>query len=102
MSFSERDLEEAISNQLGRYVWGELSGYDGDNLSINGVDYTLEYVDADYGDYDYSSQMWVVFRVDGQVYRKTGYYQSHYGSEWDGPLEKVSPREVTRIEWDAL
>lgn len=102
MSFSTRDLEEAIVSQFGRYAWSELSSYDGDNLTVNGEDYKFEYVDADYGDYDSSSRLWVVFKVDGQAFRKTGYYQSHYGSEWDGYVEKVEPKEVTRIEWDSV
>jgi hypothetical protein len=101
MSFDTYDLDRAVTNEFGSYAWGEAQHYDGRNLPINGVDYTFEYVDSDYGDYDYSSQMWVVFKVDGQAYRKTGFYQSHYGSEWDGRLEKVTPREVTKIEWDA-
>lgn len=104
MTFSTHELEAAILDQFGRWAWGSLEGHDGDNLVINGVDYTFTHVadGPEHADYDSSSSLWTVFKVDGKTYRKHGYYQSHYGSEWDGYIEEVKPREVTRIEWDAV
>jgi hypothetical protein len=34
---------------------------------------------------------WVVFQLGTQLFRKSGYYASHYGTDWDGPLEEVRP-----------
>jgi len=41
--------------------------------------------------------IWFVFEVKdtGQLFKKSGYYASHYGTDWDGPLEEV--RAVQRM-----
>jgi|SRR6185436_1829797 len=41
--------------------------------------------------------IWFVFEVKdtGQLFKKSGYYASHYGTEWDGPFEEV--RAVERM-----
>ena len=39
--------------------------------------------------------IWVVLRIGDQLFKKEGYYASHYGSDWDGDLTEV--HEVQRL-----
>lgn len=36
-------------------------------------------------------EMWIVFSLGDQFFRKTGYYSSWDGSSWDGALVEVEP-----------
>lgn len=33
----------------------------------------------------------IIFKVGDQYFEKIGYYMSHYGTDWDGPLREVIP-----------
>jgi hypothetical protein len=46
---------------------------------------------AEEGGEGQGEDIWFVFRVvdTGQLFKKSGYYASHYGTDWDGPLEEV-------------
>jgi hypothetical protein len=35
----------------------------------------------------------VVIRVGTQLFRKNGYYASHYGTDWDGSVDEVVSSE---------
>jgi hypothetical protein len=63
-------------------------------LNIDGVSYTAEWVE-DHGGMDKGSDRWVVFKVGDQLFKKSGFYASHYGTDWDGPLVEVKPVEKT-------
>lgn len=36
---------------------------------------------------------------DSKFYMKTGYYASHYGTDWDGSFTEVTPKAVVKTEW---
>jgi hypothetical protein len=42
---------------------------------------------------------WILFQVEGQFFRKYGYYNSWDSPEWDGKLVEVVAREVTIIKY---
>ena len=89
MTYTLRDLEAAMEATYGSY-WADIKWSiekNGDTININGEDYKVEYV---------------TFKVDNKTYQKTGYYQSHYGSEWDGPVFEVRPKQVTVTEWERV
>lgn len=44
----------------------------------------------------------LVFRIGDRHFRKTGYYDSWAGGEWDGELEEVRPREKTIVVYDSI
>lgn len=73
-------------------------GYSNGKVTIDGDEYEWEYVEniGGEGEGEYRA---VVFRVGDQLFRKEGYYQSHYGSDWDGNLEEVEAFEKTVTDY---
>ena len=82
--------------------WGEVHWGDVDTLTIDGVDYPLEVVESHGGGEGDGSEVWVVFKVDGRLFRKSGYYASHYGTDWDGSLEEVEAFEKTVTDYRTI
>lgn len=104
MSLNPYAVQDALNNWSGYDVWGSFDWHAKQNnheVTIDGTTYPVEFVEfgPDHADYDSSSALYVVFKVGDETFRKWGYYQSHYGSEWDGDIEAVKPREVTKTEW---
>jgi hypothetical protein len=49
-----------------------------------------------YKNYDgWEEHIWVVFEIQGKLYKATGTHTSYTGSEWDRELKEVSPKEKT-------
>lgn len=87
----------------GDYCWESLPyclERNGDQINIDGKAYTVEFVEHRDSDEEYTSQMHTIFKLDGVAYKKRGYYQSHYGSEWDGAITRVNPKTITVTEWE--
>lgn len=61
-------------------------------LFIDGKMVDYETVETS-GGMDKGSLASVTIRIGDQYFRKSGYYASHYGYDWDGPLDEVFPRE---------
>ena len=57
-------------------------------VEVNGTVYDVTTVE-DYGGMDMGSTRYIVFEVDGRLFRKDGYYASHYGTDWDGDFREV-------------
>lgn len=51
------------------------------------------------GGMDEGSAASVVFKVGDQLFKKDGYYQSHYGYDWDGDLYEVEAFEKTVTDY---
>ena len=75
------------------YGWLEMEGV---RLNIDDHQEIIKVVDET-GGMDAGSDASVVIRVGDQLFRKQGYYQSHYGYDWDGDFSEVEPyaRTVT-------
>lgn len=67
---------------------------DGATLLVEGVEYPVERVDS-YGGMDMGTELWVVFKIGDQLFKKYGAYYSHDGSYWDGSLNEVKPVQKT-------
>lgn len=98
-------------------LWGEL-GYDLNRTTrynvttqtqepvepkvVRGV--TLKCVE-DFGGMDMGSERYVVFSMTDETgtryFRKDGFYQSHYGTDWDGEFREVKPVEKTITVYEA-
>lgn len=95
-------IDRAMTDQYGGW-WSDLGWQiesKGNQIVIDGETYTVEFVELHDSDDEYTSQMHVIFKLNGVAYKKRGYYQSHYGSEWDGAVTRVEPKTVTVIEWE--
>lgn len=57
-------------------------------VTVNGETYEVKVVE-DFGGMDQGSTRYVVFEVDGRLFRKDGFYASHYGTDWDGDFREV-------------
>jgi hypothetical protein len=44
---------------------------------------------------DDKTDVWVVVEVSGRFFKKTGYRERYYSTEWDGILTEVSPVSKT-------
>ena len=46
-----------------------------------------------FGGMDKGTTRWIVYKVGNRLFRKNGWYASHYGSEFDGDFSEVRARE---------
>lgn len=103
MSLTPAQVELALNNQSEYGLsWSEISWGDGpDVLIIDDVEYPFELVDTETGGegHDHTST-YIVFNVGEQTFKQTGYYMSHYGNDWDGPLTEVVAVEKTITVWE--
>lgn len=96
-------IDSAMSSVYGGYFWDNLDyaiKTHGDVVTLDGKEYKVEYIEMLDCDYEYSSQMHVIFKFGDKTYKKRGHYQSHYGSEWDGSITEVTPKTITVTEWE--
>jgi hypothetical protein len=95
LRYGEDTSYEEYGEDAAAEFWSELK-YKSDRYTVivDGVDYKAEHVDS-YGGMDKGSDIWVVFRLGDQLFKKSGFYASHYGTDWDGPLVEVKPVEKT-------
>ena len=101
MTLTAQDIESALEEHNSYFYWGELTySFSDTKLFVGGVGYDVEVVETHDDDQEWAYNTWVVFKVGEQVFRKTGYYRSHDGEYWDGPLVEVVPSEKTVIVWE--
>lgn len=107
MSFTAADVEEAFLNEAFEapswrdksvFVpvdsWSELDATEG-RVTLNGEVYPfkgVEHIGGGEGSGEYTA---VIFEVGGRLFRKEGWYASHYGSEFDGDFSEVEVYEKT-------
>lgn len=64
-------------------------------LRLRGKDVEVKRI-ADFGGGEgQGEQTWVVIQVGSQLFRKDGFYQSHYGTDWDGDFREVKEQQKT-------
>ena len=60
----------------------------------------------DFGGKGQGENRWIVFKVTNaegeRLFRKSGYYASFYGTDWDGELEEVVAKEKTVTVFEAV
>ena len=102
MSVSVEDVRTVLEDDLG-FRWERLAYSQNSPIAalvIDGEKYEFEIVDVKTGsEGDWQTEVYVVFRVGDQHFRKTGYYASHDGEYWDGTLSEVVGKPETYIVW---
>ncbi len=86
------EINEAVRNVDD--FWYELD-YRPRGLSLRGETVVPKVVEADTGGEGHGESCHYVFQVGDQLFRKDGYYASHYGTDWDGSLYEVQAVERT-------
>lgn len=77
------------------YSWSELAYGDvPETLSLRGEDVPVTHV-IQVGGEGQGDEIWFVIQVGDQLFRKDGYYASHYGSDWDGDFSEVRATQKT-------
>lgn len=110
MDFSIADLRLALAQWTNREVRGydDVDDFDEDDIDWSELSYSLTEKDPyetvlgkvwvvhEEGGEGQGDHAEVVFTVDNRrFFRKTGYYASFYGFEWDGPFREVKAVEKT-------
>ena len=95
------DTSYAFAGEYQYGVWRELKYGTPVDVKLQGERVTLTTVD-DYGGEGKGDDLWVVFTAGTQLFRKSGYYASGYGYEWDGELEEVRAVEKTIIVYESI
>lgn len=103
--------EDLLTNATLSGKWGSQQGVqefasslEPDDVLTNG-DYKLTVVDAFTGREGGPEETWIVFYIDDAdnvLYRYNGYYSSYDGTFWEGPIEFVEARPVTRTEYFSI
>lgn len=109
--FTARDLESMVDNEEVEYdysgstetmggseFWSEIQ-WGSDHFVFPGIGKATRVDSA--GGMDEGSNIWTVFEVGGRLFRKSGYYASHYGTDWDGAFEEVFPEQKTITVYSA-
>ena len=79
---------EDLWREFDSYKWVEIPGFG-----------RLEVVEYDGGGEGHGEYIYLVFKIGDRYFRKTGYYASFDGSNWDGSLEEVEPFEKTVTDY---
>lgn len=82
-------------------TWGSIAYGDGPKaLPLRGQMVPLVLVKQE-GGQGQGDEIWCVVKIGDQLFRKEGYYASHYGSDWDGDLYECEAvaRVVTFYEY---
>lgn len=118
MSFTAEDVAEAVENgkaktfnkrlaESDKYPdrdgWSEVDGWDSlyedtGSIEINDTVYDFKIVE-NIGGMDEGSYAALILEIDGRLFRKEGYYASHYGTDWDGTMEEVEAYEKTVTDY---
>lgn len=105
MTISVKTVQKATEDSYDFY-WGDVAYYSADqtgSLEIDGEVVEYKVLDSySGGEGDWRSDIFVILSIGGKVFKKTGYYQSHDGSYWDGPLTEVKEIEKTVKVWDEV
>jgi hypothetical protein len=103
-NYTAREVEQAIEGHDYFDGWGEIKwSNEGDvalEIPLNGETVPVTKV-ASFGGEGQGDEIWVVVQVGTQLFRKDGYYASHYGSDWDGDFEEVAAREKVVTVYEA-
>lgn len=69
-------------------------------LTLRGEAVSFKYVAGKSPHEGGGEDVWSVIQVGTQLFKKPGYYASHYGTDWDGDLKEVHAisRSVTFYE----
>jgi hypothetical protein len=99
LRYAEEELDWAEYGSFINYSDAQNRYYDVPGLGIVKI--------ADYNDYDsdknydgWEEQLFVVFDIGGTLYKATGTYTSHVGSEWNEELKVVVPKEKTIVVYE--
>lgn len=99
MSLTAKNVHDTLENETDFY-WDELEYREIEALWVLGERYDFEVLDSKFGEEgDWHANTYIVFKVGDQTFRKTGYYASHDGQYWDGPLVEVEGHPETVIVW---
>jgi hypothetical protein len=86
--YTARQIKQAIEDS--DYRWYDLSYCVHSIIPIDGVAVGVTLVDQEGGE-GQGEHIWFVIKIGDQLFRKEGYYTSHYGTDWDGPFSEVEP-----------
>lgn len=84
------EIEAAVEADSSWY----LEKGQGATITLRGESVAIEAVDT-FGGEGQGDDIWVVVRVGDQLFKKSGYYASHYGTDWDGDVTEVKPVQKT-------
>lgn len=90
------EVADALRTKPG-YVFRES----GHKIRLRGESVEIILV-ASHGGEDEGPDCWVIAKIGDQLFRKKGYYTSHEGTYWDGPLTEVRPEEKTVTVYTAV
>jgi hypothetical protein len=82
-----------VEPKLGRIGWGELE-YGEHSIILRGKSVPVTHTES-FGGEGQGEKRWVVVKIGDQLFKKDGYYASHYGTDWDGPFREVNQVEKT-------
>jgi hypothetical protein len=99
-----------MSNYTAATVERAFNDFDWDNLEdrengfkgailVDGEAVVFEKVASDEGG-EYGYGTFLIFKVGTQLFKKSGYYRSHYGNDWDGSFTEVNATTKTVVVYE--
>ncbi len=91
--YTAEQIDDAIQAKYASYPDEFYDTIERREIYLPALDVFAEFVKS----YEPESQgdQWMLFKVEGQFFRKYGYYSSWDSPTWDGRLVEVVQREVT-------
>lgn len=100
--YTTAEIDSAVEVAL--EGWSELGymskGYK-ETIALRGEPVEIETVAGKAPEEGGGEHVFVIIKAGDQFFRKTGYYMSHYGSDWDGDVTEVHPVEKTITVYEA-
>lgn len=96
MNFTADELNEELSR--GYDGWLSIGNHDPDTFDSSfGLVEIVDEGESYRAEYEFDK--FLVVKVDGRLFKKSGYYASYDGTHWDGSLVEVEKKLVSREEW---
>ena len=83
---------DSLDGEVGGEFWYTLE--DADWVDVFGLG-KIEWIEGYSGGEGGGSNVYAIFAIGNQFFKKTGYYASHYGTDWDGDIHEVVPQQKT-------
>lgn len=101
LSFAEEELDYGSFGEYINYYNANSMSWEIPELgTVTVVDHYNYDSDKNYD--SWSEKVWIVFLIQGTLYRATGEHTSYTGTEWDEELKIVKPVEKTIIVFEDI
>lgn len=103
--YTTEEIENAVAEREEGDGWFDLDWAENGHkvkVTLQGEETEVEKVDGKPSAEGGGEHVYIILKAGDQFFEKTGYYASHYGTDWDGDVTEVRPVEKTMTVYEAV